>query len=132
MPVRSVSLTEGSPFRLIMLFALPILFGNVFQQLYNIADTAVIGNVLGDSSLAAMGAASPIYSLIIGFANGVTNGFSIVIAKFFGGENAERVRKSAAMTVLLTLVISAVLTAAGLLGLEPLLNFPLRNAFFRP
>lgn len=123
MSARSTSLTEGSPFRLILLFSLPILFGNVFQQLYNVADTAVIGNVLGDDAIAAMGAASPIYSLIIGFVGGVTNGFSIVIAKFFGGENSERVRKSAAMTVILTLILSVVLTAAGLMGLEPLLKF---------
>ena len=123
MPSRSMSLTEGSPFKLIMLFSLPILFGNVFQQLYNIADTAVIGNVLGDNSLAAMGAASPIYGLIIGFANGVTNGFSIITAKYFGAENSDRVRKSAAMTVVLTLIISVILVAAGLLGLDPLLQF---------
>lgn len=123
MPSRSMSLTEGNPFKLILLFSLPILLGNVFQQLYNIADTAVIGNVLGDNFLAAMGAASPIYGLIIGFANGVTNGFSIVIAKFFGGENMDMVRKSAAMTVVLTLIMSAVLVAAGLLGLTPLLSF---------
>lgn len=120
---KSLSLTEGNPFRLILLFSLPILFGNVFQQLYNIADTAVIGNVLGDDFLAAMGAASPIYGLIIGFANGVTNGFSIVIAKFFGAENMEMVKKSAAMTAALTLIMSALLVAAGLLGLTPLLEF---------
>ncbi len=123
MSARSTSLTEGNPFKLIILFALPIFFGNIFQQLYNIADTAVIGNVLGDVSLAAMGAASPIYGLIIGFAGGVTNGFSIVIARFFGADDIEGVRKSAAMTIALTLILSVLLTAGGLLGLDPFLKF---------
>ena len=116
-------MTVGKPLKLLLFFAFPILIGNVFQQLYNVVDTAVIGHVLGDDSLAAIGATSAIYNLIIGFANGATNGFSVVIARFFGRKSYEDMSKSVWLTVVLTLGISVVLTAASLLGIRPLLEF---------
>lgn len=116
-------MTVGKPLKLLLFFAFPILIGNVFQQLYNVVDTAVIGHVLGDDSLAAIGATSAIYNLIIGFANGATNGFSVIIARFFGRKSYEDMSKSVCLTVVLTLGISVVLTAASLLGIRPLLEF---------
>lgn len=116
-------MTVGSPLKLILVFAFPILIGNIFQQLYNVVDTAVIGNVLGDDSLAAIGATSAIYSLIIGFANGASNGFAVVLARFFGRKAYEDMSRTVCLTVVLTFGISLVLTAASLLGIRPLLEF---------
>ncbi|BBF41594.1 multi antimicrobial extrusion protein (Na(+)/drug antiporter), MATE family of MDR efflux pumps [Lachnospiraceae bacterium KM106-2] len=117
------NMTKGTPIKVILLFAIPILLGNVFQQLYNVADTAIIGNVLGDQALAAVGATAAIYGLIIGFANGMTNGFSVVLARFYGAGQKEEVKKTVALTMILTTMISIVLTLLSLLGLRPLLHF---------
>ena len=120
---KNSALTSGNILKGILLFAFPILIGNIFQQLYNIVDTAIIGNFLGDDSLAAVGATAPVYGLIIGFAHGITNGFAIIIARLFGAENSDGIRKATAMTIILSAAISFILTAAGLLALKPLLIF---------
>ena len=116
-------MTEGSPVRVILLFALPILFGNIFQQLYNIVDTAVIGNVLGDTALAAVGATTAIYGLIIGFSNGMTNGFSVVLARAYGAGDQELMKKTVSMIGMLTLAASFLITVGAMAGLKPLLRF---------
>ncbi len=117
------NMTDGAIMRCLLAFAFPILIGNIFQQLYNVVDTAVIGNVLGDNALAAIGAVSPIYNLVIGFANGITNGFAVVIARAFGADKEDEIRKSVAMSFVLTAIISVVFTVGSLLFLRPLLNF---------
>ncbi|MGN0166316.1 MAG: MATE family efflux transporter [Lachnospiraceae bacterium] len=116
------NMTEGKILRKILLFALPIFVGNVFQQLYNVADTAVIGNVLGDEALASVGAAAPVYNLVVGFANGLTNGFAVVIARFFGANDEKRLNKSVSLTYVLTAIISVVLTLGSIIALKPLLH----------
>lgn len=119
--LKSNSLTEGPITKSILLFAIPIFIGNIFQQLYNVVDTAIIGNYLGDSKLAAVGASAPIYGLVIGFANGFTNGFSVVIAKYFGAKDKKRMKKAVNHAILLTLTIAAVLTLVSLVFLHPIL-----------
>lgn len=116
-------MTMGNPLRIILTFSIPILIGNIFQQLYNVVDTAVIGHVLGDSSLAAIGSTAAICGLIIGFANGTTNGFAVVIARFYGRKDEESLKKTVALTFLLTLAISIILTAVSLIGIKSLLHF---------
>lgn len=117
------NMTDGPIMKCLLTFAFPILIGNIFQQLYNVVDTAVIGNVLGDSALASIGAVSPIYNLVIGFANGITNGFAVVIARAFGAQKEDEIRKSVAMSFVLTAIISVIFTVGSLLLLRPLLNF---------
>ena len=117
----SLNMTEGSILRNLIWFAVPVLIGNIFQQLYNIADTAIIGNILGDTALAAVGAAAPVYGLMIGFAGGLTNGFAVVIARFFGAGDERGVKRSVALTYLLSAVIAFVLTVASLIALHPLM-----------
>lgn len=85
----NVDLMHGPIFRSLVLFMLPILISNLFQQLYNTADTMIVGNVLGDQSLAAIGSTSAVFELIIGFANGVGSGFGIVIACLWGANDRE-------------------------------------------
>lgn len=114
-------MTEGSILRNLIWFAVPVLIGNIFQQLYNVADTAIIGNILGDTALAAVGAAAPVYGLMIGFAGGLTNGFAVVIARFFGAGDERGVKRSVALTYLLSAGIAFVLTVASLIALHPLM-----------
>ena len=117
----SLNMTEGSILRNLIWFAVPVLIGNIFQQLYNVADTAIIGNILGDTALAAVGAAAPVYGLMIGFAGGLTNGFAVVIARFFGAGDERGVKRSVALTYLLSAGLAFVLTVASLIALHPLM-----------
>ncbi|MCB6615702.1 MATE family efflux transporter [Ruminococcus sp. 210702-SL.1.03] len=117
----SLNMTEGSILRNLIWFAVPVLIGNIFQQLYNVADTAIIGNILGDTALAAVGAAAPVYGLMIGFAGGLTNGFAVVIARFFGAGDERGMKRSVALTYLLSAGIAFVLTVASLIALQPLM-----------
>lgn len=114
-------MTEGPITKAILLFALPILIGNIFQQFYNVADTAIIGHILGDHSLAAVGASASIYNLIIGFAYGITNGFSVIVARYFGAKDEYNLKKAVAWSYVLTLCISVILTVGCTILLHPIL-----------
>jgi putative MATE family efflux protein len=115
-------MTEGPITKAILTFAFPILIGNVFQQLYNVADTAIIGHILGDHSLAAVGASAPIVSLIIGFVYGITNGFSVIIARYYGAKDYDNMRKAVAVSYVLTLIIATIMTVASRLLLGTILR----------
>ena len=77
-------MTSGSPARLIMLFAIPLMLGNIFQQLYTMVDTIVVGQIVGVQALAALGAVEWVMWLVLGVASGMTQGFSILIAQYYG------------------------------------------------
>ena len=115
------SMLEGNIHKSILLFALPLLLGNMFQQFYSIADTAVVGHLAGEASLAAVGAATPIYTLIISFANGCTNGFSIILAQKFGAKDETAMQQVVTWTYVLTIGLSLILTAGSMIFLRPLL-----------
>lgn len=116
------NMTVGNPLRIILLFSLPILLGCIFQQLYNVADTAIVGHALGDQALAAIGATSSVYILIINFANGLMNGFSVIIAKYFGAGNEDKMRNAVSLSVVLSAALAVLLTAVSLIGINPLLR----------
>ena len=78
-------LTYGKPMKLILQFGIPVLFGFLFQQFYNLADTAIVGKFLGGDALAAVGSTGSVNFLVIGFCTGICNGFSIPVAQQFGG-----------------------------------------------
>ena len=82
---RNADLLHGPIFKNLFLFMLPILVSNLFQQLYNTVDTMIVGNVLGDTALAAIGSCGSIYELLVGFGIGIGNGLSIVAARSYGG-----------------------------------------------
>ncbi len=120
-------LTAGKPAKIILFFALPIWLGSLFQQLYSMIDTIIVGRYIGTDAIAAVGSTSYISALIINFMSGLTNGFAIITARHFGAENMERVRKTVGSTIVLGLSLSAVFTAAVLMLLDPflrLLNTP--------
>ena len=116
-------LTKGDPGKLIFYFALPIFLGSVFQQMYNLADTVIVGYTLGENALAAIGSTTPLFGLIVGMALGMNNGFSIVIARYFGAKNMDKMRQAVAMTIILDLIISVVFTVVGVSQIMHLLEF---------
>ena len=87
-------MTKGSPFRLIVKFIIPIILGNLFQQLYNLADTVIVGRFVGVQALAAVGATGTISFLILGFLQGLTTGFTVQTAQRFGAGDMEGMKKS--------------------------------------
>ena len=123
MNTKTMRMTEGNILKGLIGFAIPILIGNIFQQLYNVADTAIIGNLLGDDALAAVGAATPVYNLLVGLALGITNGFAVVIARHFGARRHETMRRAVSLTYILSGIVAVTLTVLGILGLHPLMAF---------
>ena len=115
-------LTKGNPTRLLLMFAIPMLLGNIFQQFYNLADTRIVGQYLGENPLAAVGATSSINNVIIGFMHGLTGGFSLTAARAFGEKNTEKLKQTVAATVVLGGVACIVLTILSLLFIDPLLH----------
>lgn len=117
-----VDLIHGPIFQSLMIFALPLLVSNIFQQLYNTVDTMVVGNYLGDVSLAAIGACTSIYDLLVGFALGIGNGLAIVTARSFGSQDKELLKKSVASSLVIGVMVSLALTIIGMTFLYPLLE----------
>ena len=118
---QSVDLMNGPIFKSLVLFMLPILVSNLFQQLYNTVDTMIVGNVLGDEALAAIGACGSIYELLVGFGLGIGNGLAIVAARSYGAQDEDLLKKTVAGSLIIGLAASVLITLAGLVGLHPLL-----------
>ena len=104
-------MTEGSPAKLIVMFTIPLLIGNIFQQLYSMVDTLIVGRTLGVDALAAVGCTGSINFLILGFAMGVSTGLAIITAQRFGAKDEEGVRRSVAAGAWISLGVTVVLTA---------------------
>ena len=117
----ATSLTTGSPWRVILAFSVPLLIGNVVQQLYQFVDAVVVGRHLGVDSLAAVGATGSLIFLLIGFAWGLSSGFAIPTAQAFGAGDHAAVRRSVATGTLLTGAASVLLTVFGPLIAGPAL-----------
>ena len=118
---KTYDLTNGSPAKLIMKFFFPMFFTNMLQQIYTIADTAIVGKGLGDNQLAAVGNMSSLTFLIVGFSIGLTNGFSIMTAQYFGAGNRKNLRQCVAASTVLAFSITAVLTLLSIIFLRPVL-----------
>ncbi|MEF2615418.1 MATE family efflux transporter [Faecalibacillus faecis] len=115
-------LTKGSIVKAIILFSVPLLIGNLFQQLYNAVDSYVVGNYVGKVALAAVGASTPIINMLIGFFMGISTGAGVVIAQFFGAGDLSKMKKAIHNSIALTLVIGVVLTVVGLIFNDPILK----------
>ena len=122
-----LDMTKGRPVPLMLRFMLPLLLGNIFQQLYNMADTIIVGRYVGSDALAAVGSTGTIMFLITGFAQGITAGFSVVTAQCFGAGDGEGMRRSVGNGMTLSLLVTVLLTALCVLsmgGLLGLMNTP--------
>lgn len=109
------NLTEGNPAKLIFFFTMPLIAGNIFQQLYAFVDTLLVGRFLGVEALAAVGCTGSLMFFMIGFVIGLTTGFSIYTGQRFGANDEEGVRRSAAVCIVLSVVSSIILTVFGTL-----------------
>lgn len=108
-------LTEGKEGRIILRFALPMLFGNVFQQLYNVVDSIIVGKVLGKEALAAVGASFPLIFALISFVVGVAMGSTIIVAQYFGAKDMDRVKRAIDTLYIFMFFASLALTVIGIL-----------------
>ena len=107
-------LTDGKPSRLILHFATPMLIGNVFQQLYNVVDSIIVGNFLGKEALAAVGASFPLLFLLISFVIGIASGSTIIISQYFGAKDIQSVRRAIDTMWVFLFFASIIITVAGI------------------
>ncbi len=122
MAARIKNMTDGKPASLIFAFALPLMVGNVFQQLYTVVDTMVVGKALGVGALAALGAADWLNWMMLGIIQGFTQGFGILMAQEFGAGRHDRLRRAIGSSAVLSLGSSIVLLGIGQLLAHPALN----------
>ena len=115
-------MTEGDLRRKIITFAVPVFIGSLFQQLYNTADSLIVGNLVGSSALAAVSSTSSIVYLAVGFFQGFSIGASIVIARHIGAQNRERIRRSVHTAVAAGLVLGVLMTIISVLIADPILR----------
>lgn len=115
-------MTKGSPTKLIIAFSIPLLIGNLFQQLYSMADTIIVGRTISVGALAAVGLAGSITFFVLGFVQGLTSGLCVVISQRFGAEDMTGLRHAVAAAVKISAVSIVVITALAVLGTKPLLR----------
>lgn len=121
--VMITDMTKGSPLRHILLFSVPLLIGNVFQQLYNIADLVIVGRLLGVESFAAVGAVAPLFFLITFILVGFTNGFAVVTGQRFGAKDYVGVRDSAVVSTVLSTIVTVFCTVLCTIFMNPILHW---------
>ena len=115
-------MTQGSPVRHILLFSIPLLIGNVFQQFYSMVDTIIVGRFVGVDALAAVGSTGSLVFLINGFALGLTSGFSVMVSQRFGANDEKGLRKAVSSSVVLCTALVIILTTISLIAAKPLLH----------
>lgn len=114
-------MTQGKPAAAIMRFAIPLFIGSVFQQVYNMVDSIVVGRFVGKQALAAVGSCAGAFSLMIALITGLTNGMSVVTAQYFGAKKQDMVRKTFISSTIVILLAGVVISIAGVLLARPLL-----------
>ena len=116
-------MTTGSPSKRIIEFAVPMLIGNIAQQLYSTVDSIVVGKYVGDNALAAVGSASPILNLLLVLFIGISTGAGIMVAQYFGAKDRKQLSHTIGCTITLTFLASAIIMVIGPLLSKPLLSF---------
>lgn len=117
-----LDMTKGSPVQLITKFIIPLIIGNIFQQLYSMVDTIIVGRFVGVEALAAVGATGSICFLILGFTQGLTTGFTVLTAQRYGAGDLEGMRKSIANAAMLSVVVTFVMTMLSVVCMDWLLT----------
>lgn len=119
---KTKDLTQGNVAKLLLFFAFPTLLSNVFQQFYNLADTAIAGHILGDNALVAIGASSTVNSLVLSFAWGLNDGFGIIIAQCFGAKDFKKLKKSVAISLSINVLFSLIVCIFSIFMSRPMLQ----------
>ncbi len=115
-------MTKGSVLGQLVAFSVPLLIGNIFQQLYNTVDSVVVGNFVGKEALAAVGSVGPVINMLIGFFNGFATGAGVVISRHYGARQRENVRTAVQTTIAMTILMSIVLSVLGVVLTPALLR----------
>ena len=114
-PARSVDMTEGNVAGHLVLFAVPLLLGNLFQQFYNTVDLWVVGRYVSNAAYSAVGTVTPIIIMLIGFFMGLASGAGVVISQYYGAKQYDQVRRTVHTSIVMTLVLGVVLSVVGIL-----------------
>jgi putative MATE family efflux protein len=118
-----VDMTQGNVFRHLLIFSLPLLAGNVFQQLYNTVDTWVVGNYVSDAAFSAVGTVSPIINMLIGSFMGLSSGAGVVISQYYGAKKYDKVQDAVHTSIALTIVMAILFTILGVSMTPVMLHF---------
>ena len=113
-PRKDVDMTEGPIVGHLIRFAMPLLVGNIFQQLYNTVDTWVVGNYVSKDAFAAVGTVGPIINMLIGFFLGLSSGAGVVISQYYGAKKYDKVSETVHTSIVMTLVMGIVFTFLGI------------------
>ena len=123
MKANMINMTEGSPVRLMLAFSVPMLIGNIFQQLYNLADSVIVGQLIGSDALAAIGATGSITFFFFALCNGIGSAGGIITSHFFGEGNADKVKNCIVNTAFIMIVFPLVIGAIAFIAAGPILIF---------
>ena len=119
---KPTDMTEGKPWKSIMMFAIPMLIGNVAQQLYSTVDSVVVGKYVGDNALAAVGSALPLFNLLLVFIVGISAGVGIMVSQYFGARAKEDLSKTIGTCITLTAVVSLIMMILAPVVVKPILH----------
>ena len=115
-------MTAGIPGKIILNFTIPIFIGNMFQQIYNMADTIIVGKFVGNAALAAVGSCGTLMFLILGFLMGLTAGFTVVTAQHYGAGNMKAMRQSVVSAAILSAAVSLLMTVGSMAMMRHILH----------
>ena len=118
-----MNMTEGNPVRLLLVFSVPMLIGNIFQQLYNLADSVIVGQIIGADALAAIGATGSICFFFFALCNGIGSGGGIITSHFFGEGNDTKVKNCIVNTAFIMIVVPLVIGTIAFFAAVPILVF---------
>ena len=117
-----VDMTEGTPWKNIAMFTIPMVIGNIAQQLYSTVDSIVVGKFVGDNALAAVGSAGPIYNLLLVLFIGISVGTGVMVSQYFGARDREQLSRAIGCSITLTAIASIAIIIFGLLFVRPILE----------
>ena len=115
-------MTKGNPIKLMLLFSLPVLIGNVFQQFYSMVDTIIVGRYIGVDAFAAVGLTGALSFLSNGLIFGLTSGFSVLVSQKFGSKDEDKVRQAIASSIILSIIAGIIITIITVLLSMPMLR----------
>ena len=113
--VKTLDMTQGGVVKAILLFSIPLLIGNIFQQLYNTADSVIAGNFISKQALAAIGSSNSLINLLIGLFLGIATGAGVIIAQYYGAKDKEKMQWAVHTSIAFSLIGGVILTVAGVL-----------------
>ena len=115
---KKIDMSVGHPIKVILIFAIPLFIGALFQQVYNVVDTMIAGHLISDQAISAIGSTSSLYALIINLALGLNTGYSILMSKAFGAKDIDLLKRKIAFSFTFNLIAGIVLTIFALLFLN--------------